>query len=162
MKRKNNKPKPKSSRPPAKKGAKKKPLPQTPIQPPTYEEVITGILRMHPKGFGFVIPDYPNQCPEDVFIPKHLTDHAVDADHVEVLINPHSNWEKGPEGKIINILKRARKHLAGIIRQLHSDQSAIAYAPILGTSKPVLVKTTPDIHLKIGDRIIMTVAEWGS
>src|SRR5690242_19064229 len=35
-------------------------------------EVITGTLRVHPRGFGFVIPDHPAECPQDVFIPKHL------------------------------------------------------------------------------------------
>lgn len=126
------------------------------------EELVTGILRMHPKGFGFVIPDHPSQCPQDVFIPKHLTDNAVDGDHVEIAINPNSTSEKGPEGKIVTILKRARKHLAGTVRQVNSTTDAIAYAPILGVSKPVLVKTSADSPVKVGDRIIMKVLEWGT
>ncbi len=126
------------------------------------EELMTGVLRMHPKGFGFVIPDHPAQHPQDIFIPKHLSDNAVDGDHVEVAINPDSISEKGPEGKIISVLKRARKHLAGTIQQVLSSTMAIAYAPILGISKPVQVKVSADAPVKLGDRVIMKVLKWGT
>lgn len=129
--------------------------------PGPQEEVITGILRMHPKGFGFVIPDNPAQCPQDVFIPKHLTDNAVDGDHVEIVINPNSTSEKGPEGKIFSVLNRARKHLAGTVRQINANGTIVAYVPILGVTKPVLVKSTSEHSVKVGDRVIMKVLEWG-
>lgn len=125
-------------------------------------EVITGTLRMHPRGFGFVVPDSLIECPEDVFIPKHLTDNAVDGDHVEVLVNPDSNWEKGPEGKILSIIKRGRTHLAGTIREISSKGKIHAYVPLLGVSKSVIVRPhNEEKTLKVGDRIIMKVLDWG-
>jgi ribonuclease R len=124
-------------------------------------EVIRGVLRMHPRGFGFVIPDHPAECPQDIFIPKHQTDNAVDGDNVEVAINPNSNWEKGPEGKILSILKRGRTHLAGTVRDIDQQGVIFAHVPILGIEKPVLVHTEKDTRLKVGDRIIMKVVEWG-
>ncbi len=132
---------------------KKKPLPK--------EELMTGLLRMHPKGFGFVIPDHPAQHPQDVFIPKHLTAHAVDGDLVEVAINCESFSEKGPEGRIVTILKRARKHLAGIIRSM-THAEILAYCPLLGASKPVVVSLDPEIPIGLGDRVTMEVLSWGT
>jgi ribonuclease R len=126
------------------------------------EEVISGILRMHPKGFGFVIPDHPHECPQDIFIPKHATDNAVDGDHVEVALNTEAVSDKGPEGKIVGILKRARKHLAGTIRQMTPHGQAVAYVPLLGISKPVIVHVASDVSLKVGDRVILNVKEWGT
>lgn len=127
------------------------------------EELVSGTLRMHPKGFGFVIPDHPSECPQDVFIPKHLTDNAVDGDHVEVALNLEAVSDKGPEGRIVNVLKRARKHLAGTIRHVSPDGDVImAYAPLLGVSKPVTVHTTADTSVKVGDRVILNVKEWGT
>ena len=126
------------------------------------EEVISGILRMHAKGFGFVIPDNPSDSPQDVFIPKHLTDNAVDGDHVEVVINLESVSDKGPEGKIVNVLKRARKHLAGTIRHISANGEITAYVPLLGISKPVVVRAPADTALKAGDRAILNVLEWGT
>ncbi len=130
--------------------------------PQEKEEIVSGVLRMHAKGFGFVIPDTPRECPQDIFIPKHLTDNAVDGDHVEVALNREAVSEKGPEGKIVNVLKRARKHLAGTIRQISSNGDIIAYVPLLGISKPVVVYAPSDISLKIGDRVILNVLEWGT
>ncbi len=126
------------------------------------EELISGILRVHAKGFGFVIPDNPSECPQDIFIPKHLTDTAVDGDHVEVLLNLESISDKGPEGRIISVLKRARKHLAGTIRHVNEKGDIMAYVPILGISKPVIVRTKEESSLKIGDRVILNVLEWGT
>ncbi len=126
------------------------------------EEVVSGILRMHPKGFGFVIPDNPREYPQDIFIPKHLADNAIDGDHVEVLLNLEAISDKGPEGRIVSVLKRARKHLAGTIRQINAKGEILAYAPILGTSRPVIVSATPGNTLKVGDRVILNVLEWGT
>lgn len=124
------------------------------------EELITGVLRMHPRGFGFVVPDHASLCPDDVFIPKHLTDHAVDGDHVEVAINPDSNWEKGPDGRILAILKRGRTHLAGTVKDISPQGMIYVHVPLLGTSKIVIARS-PEHALKVGDRIIMKVEEWG-
>ncbi len=126
------------------------------------DEVVSGILRMHPKGFGFVIPDNPREYPQDIFIPKHLADNAIDGDHVEVLLNLEAISDKGPEGRIVSVLKRARKHLAGTIRQINANGDILAYAPILGTSRPVIVSATPGHTLKVGDRVILNVVEWGT
>src|ERR1700722_13620098 len=115
----------------------------------------TGILRMHAKGFGFVIPDNPTEFPQDIFIRKHLTDSAVDGDHVEVALNLESVSEKGPEGRIVAVLKRARKHLAGTIRQVNANGDIMAYVPILGASRPVIVLSKAESALKIGDRVIL-------
>src|SRR5579862_5921137 len=126
-------------------------------------EVITGILRVHHKGFGFLIPDNAALSPQDIFIPKHLTDNAVDGDHVEVvLINTENESEKGPEGKVLSVLNRAHKHLAGTIKQIQASGDIFTYVPLLGASKPVIVRASSDQTLKVGDRVILKVVEWGT
>lgn len=125
-------------------------------------DLIKGTLRMHPRGFGFVIPDHPAECPQDVFIPKHLTDNAVDGDKVEISIDPNSQSEKGPEGKIVSVLKRGRTHVAGTIRSIDAQGHFLAYVPLLGQSKPVEVLIEQEMPApKIGDRVIMKVINWG-
>ena len=129
--------------------------------PKEKEELVSGLLRMHPKGFGFVIPDNTIEYPQDIFIPKHLTNNAVDGDHVEVIVNTLAISEKGPEGKIVNITKRARKHLAGTIRNVNAQGEYVAYVPLLGASKPVIVEVNENTPLKVGDRVILDVKTWG-
>lgn len=124
------------------------------------QETVSGVLRLHPRGFGFLQVEN-SQYDEDIFIPKHLTQNAVDGDQVEVVVNPDSMSEKGPEGKVIAILSRGRTHLAGIILTTTRGGNALAFVPLLGTSQRVLVQTDPTHPLKVGDRIIMEVIDWG-
>lgn len=124
-------------------------------------DTITGIIRMHARGFGFVVADNQEQNPVDIFIPKPFTLNAVDGDHVEVQINTESVSEKGPEGKVVAILVRGRSHMAGIIRSVTYGGEAVAYVPMLGPTQRVVVVQNKKQPLKVGDRIVMEVVEWG-
>lgn len=124
--------------------------------------IVTGVLRVHPRGFGFLQADQPNPYLQDIFIPKNLTKNAVDGDVVEVQVNTDFISEKGPEGKVIAILSRGRTHMAGIVRAIEGRET-LAYVPLLGTSQRVVVETSLDHPLlRIGDRIVMEVVDWGT
>lgn len=127
------------------------------------QDVIAGVLHSHPRGFGFVQPEDPLLCPDDIFIPRHLINNAVDGDTVEVVINTEVISDKGPEGKIVAILSRGRTHIAGIVRSIERDGDIYAYVPLLGEQQNVLVdSTSSEKMLQVGDRIVMEVVEWGS
>lgn len=123
-------------------------------------DLVVGVIKMHPRGFGFLQSSDPGLV-QDVFVPKHLTQNAIDGDTVEVLINPEVS-EKGPEGKVVAILKRARTHLAGVIKESQPYGEIEAYVPLLGFSQRVIVVPDPESPLKVGDRIVMEVKDWGS
>lgn len=125
-------------------------------------DIITGTIKMHPRGFGFVQSHTPLLHPEDIFIPKHLTKNAVDGDVVEVLINQDSFSDKGPEGKVFAILSRARTHMAGIIHHIDKVGQLIAHVPLLGTEQRVVVEPSEEHPLKLGDRIVMEIIDWGA
>ncbi len=124
--------------------------------------VAIGILRVHARGFGFLQPDDKQRYPQDVFVPKHLTQNAVDGDRVEVLVNSEAVSEKGPEGRVLTILQRSRTHLGGIIRSIDKQENAIAYVPLLGEEKIVHVTSPPDINLEVGDRVVIEIDDWGT
>lgn len=123
---------------------------------------IRGILRTHPRGFGFVIPDRVEDSPQDIFIPKHAMGDAVDGDHVEVEVAP-SSWEseKGPEGRIHHIVKRGRSHIAGIVQNIGSSNTVHIYVPLLGANRPFIAPNHPAHPSKVGDRVILHVTNWG-
>lgn len=125
-------------------------------------EIVTGIIRVHPRGFGFLQPEDSSKYPVDIFVPKHLTQNAVDGDSVEVLIDPTSFSEKGPEGKVVTILSRGRTHMAGVIQHVSKYGEILAYVPLLGLSQRVVVEPTEELQLKVGDRIVMEVTDWGT
>jgi len=128
----------------------------------TVEDTITGILRLHPRGFGFVKPEDSTAYSQDIFIPKHLTEGAIDGDTVEVVVNNEVISEKGPEGRITTILTRGRTHLAGIICEVGRKGDYYAYAPLLGLNQRVIVETSKNETLVAGDRVVMEVIEWGN
>ncbi len=124
-------------------------------------EGLRGVLRTHPRGFGFVVPDRPEDSPQDIFIPKHAIGDAVDGDHVEVEVSPPSlESEKGPEGRILRIVKRGRSHIGGIVQEIGSSGILHVYAPLLGANRYLVVKKT-DEPRKVGDRVILKVVTWG-
>lgn len=126
------------------------------------DDIITGTLKLHPRGFGFVKPAAATLDTQDIFIPKHLTHHAVDGDQVEVLVNREAYSEKGPEGRIVAIISRGRTHLAGIVTEINRSGTAYAFAPLLGASQRIAIETTQGEELAVGDRVSMKVVEWGS
>ena len=118
-------------------------------------QIASGIIHIHPRGFGFVdTPSYD----QDIFIPKHLTLNSIDGDTVEVLVESIVS-SKGPEGRVLTILERGRRHIAGTIWQ-ESPTGLLAYAPLLGKQKRIVLKESTDFH--VGDRLIMSVVDWGS
>lgn len=125
-------------------------------------DIITGTIKMHPRGFGFVQIENSPIYDQDIFIPKHLTKNAVDGDVVEVIVNQDSISDKGPEGKVIAILSRSRTHMAGIIRQIDKQGWLVAHIPLLGTQQRVVVEPSNEHPLVVGDRIVMEVTDWGT
>lgn len=121
----------------------------------TSENAVTGIIRMHPRGFGFVIiPGQP-----DVFIPKAFTLGSADGDTVEIEIDPHSRSEKGPEGKVISIIKRGRTHVTGTVSAQLKNGNFAAYSSYLGKDKRIVIEASP-FKIKVGDRLIMEILDW--
>lgn len=125
------------------------------------EDVVTGIIHMNPRGFGFVTQDVPSG-EGDIFIPKHVTLNAVDGDHVEVVINTEAISEKGPEGKVIAIISRSRTHVAGIITTVSNYGEVLAHVPLLGAAQEIRVKPSKEFSPKLGDRVVMQILDWGA
>ncbi len=120
----------------------------------TKKDLIIGILRTNPRGFGFV--ECKEKGQEDVFIPKSGMLDAIDGDTVEVEINSIIS-PKGPDGVITKVIKREKTHLVGII-QAKIHKKFVAYVPILGFDWPVSVLSQKELN--IGDRVLLKVLSW--
>ena len=119
------------------------------------------MIHVHPKGFAFVSPDNIEIYPVDIFIPKHLKGNAVDGDRVEVAVYTEQRMDKGPEGSVLHVLKRAKDHLVGIVWTISPKDDYNLYIQSLGTSKSALVKKKKEENYQIGDRLLLHVKDWG-
>lgn len=125
------------------------------------KRIITGTLSVHPRGFGFVIPD-PEYTPcEKIFIGKGFMGGGVDKDHVEVEILSKKFADKGPEGLVKEVLKRNRNTILGTIFD-RENEYFLAYSHILKESKIIHVNEPKKIPIKLGDIALLEVEDWSS
>ncbi len=81
-------------------------------------ETMTGIISITPGGFGFVTPENSTGNENDIFVPAKFAGFALDGDSVKIKILPPrpghpEDSERGPVGKVVEILKRERKSFVG-------------------------------------------------
>jgi ribonuclease R len=121
----------------------------------------TGTISMHPRGFGFVVSKDLNLYPLDIFIPKPFINGALEGDEVLCAITSQASI-KGPEGAILEVLKRANKEVTGVIKQKMGQKEYKLFSPLYGAQKEVILYTPKVMKLPIGTRVVMTVEKWGS
>ncbi len=121
------------------------------------EPHIQGTIIVHPRGFGFVNRKAPLQ---DVFIPKHMINGAVDGDTVSIELFEGSKSTKGPEGRVVSIKTRARSHVVGTVAN-HFDKKCEVFAPLLGPQSSVVCVLEKKSDCKIGDRVSVEILQWG-
>lgn len=127
-------------------------------QESTQRTLVKGQLSVHPRGFGFVNMPSPQQ---DIFIPKPYINGAIDGDIVEVEFDPSAQSEKGPEGKVVAILERGRKEIAGTVMSV-VDGSAYVYSSLLGEANLMKCPLPKKARFSRGDRVLVEIHSWGS
>jgi ribonuclease R len=73
----------------------------------TAPRLVTGRIKVHPDGYGFVVPDDHS---EDIHVSRRHRASAMDSDHVEV------DWwvgVRGLEGRVFKVLERGRGKITG-------------------------------------------------
>lgn len=80
------------------------------IRLPNKEVLISGIFRANERGFGFVTIDAEE---DDIYIAKENTNYAMDGDEVSVDVLHPGDTDKGAEGNVVAIQKRAITQIVG-------------------------------------------------
>lgn len=103
------------------------------IKLPQKQVLIEGIFRGNERGFGFVTID-PEE--DDVFVAKGETGYAMDGDTVAIDIIKAADpfGDKGAEGKVMEIRKRAMTQVVGEFTLF--DEEEIKDSDLYGVVKP--------------------------
>ncbi|AGC68245.1 ribonuclease R [Thermoclostridium stercorarium subsp. stercorarium DSM 8532] len=80
--------------------------------------LVTGTFQGHERGFGFVLPDEPDQS--DIFIQSDRVKGAMDGDRVIARIVKFYNDDRHSEGEIVKILSRANDKIVGTFEKSYS------------------------------------------
>ncbi|MGB9734876.1 MAG: ribonuclease R [bacterium] len=75
---------------------------------------MSGILSVHPDGYGFVSTDLE----KDVFIPRKYMNGAIHNDTVLISVKTHDG--KSYEGKVLKIIQRNMKYIVGVVEREHN------------------------------------------
>lgn len=84
---------------------------------------LEGLVKRHPDGFGFFIPDNPEH--PDVYLPKHTMTGVMTHDRVRITVEKEkSNYSSSTNedryrGEIIEILQRGTKTVVGTLSPLN-------------------------------------------
>ncbi len=116
--------------------------------------LVIGRLQTIESGSGFVIPD---EGEEDVFVRARDLGSAVNGDRVTVRIE--SREDRGPRGRIIEVVERAHTRLVGILRRRRDHAWLDVTEPRLNVDVFLppgdLGGATP------GDLVVVEVTDWG-
>ena len=103
------------------------------VKLPMQRVLVEGTFRANERGFGFVSIDEEE---EDIYIPKESTGYAMDGDTVAIDIlhaaDPFS--DKGAEGKVVEIRKRAVTQVVGEFTLF--DEAEIQETDLYGVVQP--------------------------
>ena len=110
--------------------------------------LLEGIVKRHPDGFGFLIPDDSKH--PDVYIPSEKMGSALTNDRVKVLV--HQKRRGGPRsyfGFIHSILKRDKEFAVGDLEI--RDDNAVLKNHNLSCNTDILVSNPKKIFVKTGE-----------
>ena len=142
-------------------------------------EVITGVLGLNAKGFGFVTPEGLKKGQEDIFIMRGDLNTAMNGDKVQVeLFNSAASVAgKAREGRISKVVERANNRIVGMYSASRNfafvspDDTRIKgdiYIPKdcgmdATTGAKVVVEITqwPEKHLKAEGKVVEVLGQAG-
>ena len=116
---------------------------------------ITGVLQLHPDGYGFVIPR--NKKLEDVFIAERNISTAFDGDTVEVVLFAKQKGKR-LEGQIINILERKKSEVTGTLQK--SKSFYFIRPDNFYMQRDVYIDKSNLADAKVGDKVVVGNIEW--
>ena len=118
------------------------------------KKYITGTVEMKKTGKAYIISD---EGGEDIFIAPNNTHHALNGDHVKVLLFPKRKGHK-TEGQIVEILERKKTHYVGILEVSKNfgfvipDSQLLPYDIFIPKSKLKKAKT--------GQKVLVNITDW--
>ncbi len=122
----------------------------------TAQRECTGIVKRHPDGFGFLIPDSAENV--DVYIPRHEMVGIMSNDRVRVTVVREKG---GPRfrGELIEILERAVTRAMGQYRALGPGRGLLLDRSF-SWGADLTVSCPPDLTPKDGDLVVVQIESY--
>jgi ribonuclease R len=130
------------------------------VDPEKFEEIASaktdfiGKVDMKQTGKAYVITDEPG---DDIFIGANHTGHSLHNDIVKVQLFPRRKGHK-PEGRIVEIVKRAKERFVGTIER--SAKFAFLIPDSASMPVDIFIPLSQLKNAKNGDKVVVRITEW--
>lgn len=122
---------------------------------PEKMNLIRGILSGHAKGFAFLLPD--EEGIDDVFIPPHEKNGAMNGDHVLVRVtSSRQNGKK--EGTVVRIIERSNDKVVGTFSK--SKHFGFVLPDDKKFSSDIFIPKEADMGAVDGHKVIVKLTEF--
>jgi ribonuclease R len=125
---------------------------------PAQINLVVGTLDSTRRKAGFVVPEKKKEGQADIFVPPHKLGGAVHGDRVVARVEGRRGRDN-PEGRIIQVLERARTQVVGTLQRGKRFGFVVPDNPRLGFD--VYVAEEDLKQAREGQKVVVSVEDWG-
>ena len=122
---------------------------------PTY--ILKGIVKRHPDGFGFFIPEDPSR--PDVYLPKRQMAGLMSNDTIKIAVFPRRHRKDLFSGKVLQLIKRAQEYTVGQYQPL-SDKTGIIKDDSFQWGEDLKIQLNENQKVKKGEWVQVKITHW--
>lgn len=108
--------------------------------------------------FAFIIPDDPEQSDGDIMVKEADMKQALDGDKVRVMVNPLKSKFGKPEGRVLEVVERARDEFVGRVEI--SPRFAFIVPDFKKMHKDIFVHRGDLEGAKHNEKVVVKLTEW--
>ncbi|MFA7236688.1 MAG: VacB/RNase II family 3'-5' exoribonuclease [Phycisphaeraceae bacterium] len=128
------------------------------VQLPPIGHEITGRFKLHERGFGFILPDSPNEH-GDLFVPPGDNLGALTGDMVRAEVSHRKRGrEAGVTGRIVEILQRGKSTFVGTLDK--RGQLYVVFPDGRTITDPIIIRDIKAKNARIGDKVAVELTVW--
>ena len=127
---------------------------------PVAEELVTGVMSLSSRGFGFVTPEGKQKNEDDIFILKSGLNTAMNGDTVQVRLFPQYAVTPGrsKEGEVYKVIERANSKIVGIFSA--SRNFGFVSPDDTRIKEDIYIPSGQFLGAKTGDKVVVEVSQW--
>lgn len=116
--------------------------------------VLVGELHVKTQGYGFLITE---EGKEDIFISQKNMGTALNKDIVRVQLYAQPKG-KGPEGRVVEVVKRARQNIVGTYRK--TKRYGFVVPDDLKITRDIFVHDADNLNAKSEQKVVVKIQHW--
>ena len=126
---------------------------------PAVSNRVVGTFRANPRGFGFVIPDTPNDHGH-LFIPPGAAGDAMTGDHVAAVVRRRGKRQKQMvcEGAVVEIIRRGRNRFVGTLEKVREGWFVLPDGK--GMVTPIIVTDVGAAGPNSGTKVVVEIVRY--